>query len=110
MNPYRRQETQTVEDAFTTLVQRFATARPRTPMPSVNILGPASLGFHARQDIISLRRMLQALGVSVNVLAPWGASIDDLRRLPAAWLTVAPYRSWATTQPASWRRRSAHRR
>ncbi|MCB0070919.1 MAG: ferredoxin:protochlorophyllide reductase (ATP-dependent) subunit B [Caldilineaceae bacterium] len=92
VNPYRRQETQTVEDAFTTLVQRFATAQPRTPAPSVNILGPASLGFHARQDIISLRRMLQALGVSVNVLAPWGAGIDDLRRLPAAWLTVAPYR------------------
>jgi light-independent protochlorophyllide reductase subunit B len=30
--------------------------------------------------------------VQVNVVAPWGAGLDDLARLPAAWATIAPYR------------------
>lgn len=91
-NPYRMAETSAADGLFTTLVQKYASAQPLTAQPSVNILGPSSLGFHARHDLIALRRMLKVLGVAVNVVAPWGASIDDLRRLPAAWLTIAPYR------------------
>lgn len=91
-NPYRMQETAAAEGLFTELVRRYATAQQPTAQPSVNILGPASLGFHVRHDLTSLRRMLQTLGVQVNVVAPWGASVDDLRRLPAAWLNIAPYR------------------
>jgi light-independent protochlorophyllide reductase subunit B len=30
--------------------------------------------------------------VQINVIAPWGASLDDLKRLPAAWVNIAPYR------------------
>ncbi|MDW8404799.1 ferredoxin:protochlorophyllide reductase (ATP-dependent) subunit B [Chloroflexus sp.] len=91
-NPYRMQEIVAAESLFTDLVKRFAKPQPRTERPTVNILGPASLGFHARHDLISLRRMLKTLGIEVNVVAPWGATIADLRRLPAAWLTIAPYR------------------
>ncbi|MGB9739017.1 ferredoxin:protochlorophyllide reductase (ATP-dependent) subunit B [Chloroflexus sp.] len=91
-NPYRMQEIVAAESLFTDLVKRFAKPQSRTERPTVNILGPASLGFHARHDLISLRRMLKTLGVEINVVAPWGATIADLRRLPAAWLTIAPYR------------------
>lgn len=91
-NPYRMQEIVAAESLFTDLVKRYAQPQPRTERPTVNILGPASLGFHARHDLISLRRMLKTLGLEINVVAPWGASIADLRRLPAAWLTIAPYR------------------
>jgi len=91
-NPYRMQEIVAAESLFTDLVKRYAQPQPRTERPTVNILGPASLGFHARHDLISLRRMLNTLGLEINVVAPWGASIADLRRLPAAWLTIAPYR------------------
>ncbi len=91
-NPYRMQEIVAAESLFTDLVKRYAQPMPRTPLPTVNILGPSSLGFHARHDLISLRRMLKTLGIEVNVVAPWGASIDDLRRLSAAWVTIAPYR------------------
>ncbi|HMQ31160.1 MAG TPA: ferredoxin:protochlorophyllide reductase (ATP-dependent) subunit B, partial [Chloroflexaceae bacterium] len=91
-NPYRMQETVAAESLFTELVKKYAAPQPLTPYPSVNILGPSSLGFHARHDLISLRRMLKALGVQINVVAPWSASVDELRRLPAAWLTIAPYR------------------
>jgi light-independent protochlorophyllide reductase subunit B len=91
-NPYRMQEVSAAEGLFNVLVQRYAAARPLTPRPSVNLIGPASLGFHARHDLIALRRIMAALGVEINVVAPWGARLDDLRRLPAAWLNIAPYR------------------
>jgi light-independent protochlorophyllide reductase subunit B len=92
VNPYRLQEVLASEGLFALLVRRYARPQPRTPQPSVNILGPASLGFHARNDLICLRRMLAALGVQGNVVAPWGASLGDLERLPAAWVNIAPYR------------------
>lgn len=91
-NPYRMQETRSADGLFELLARRFARPQAPTPAPSVNILGPASLGFHVRSDLICLRRMLATLGVQVNVVAPLGASIGDLERLPAAWATIAPYR------------------
>ena len=63
----------------------------------MNPLGFTSLGFHLRANLTSIRRMLQALGIAVNVVAPCGAGIDDLRKLPAAWLNIAPYREIGTT-------------
>jgi light-independent protochlorophyllide reductase subunit B len=91
-NPYRMQEVRSADGLLTMLVQRFARPQAPLPTPSVNILGPASLGFHNRSDLICLRRMLATLGVQINVVAPLGASIHDLERLPAAWVTIAPYR------------------
>jgi light-independent protochlorophyllide reductase subunit B len=91
-NPYRMTETESSDRLFTTLVRRFATAQPLTKKPSVNFLGPISLGFHVRSDVIAMRRILNTLGIELNVIAPLGASLDDLKRLPAAWLNLAPYR------------------
>ncbi len=91
-NPYRMQEVGASDGLLTLLVERTATAQPRTTQPSVNLIGPASLGFHTRSDLIALKHMLRALGVQINVTAPWGASLDDLRRLPAGWVSIAPYR------------------
>ncbi|PIO49290.1 MAG: ferredoxin:protochlorophyllide reductase (ATP-dependent) subunit B [[Chlorobium] sp. 445] len=91
-NPYRMTETESSDRLFTLLVRRFAQAQPLTAQPSVNFLGPISLGFHVRSDVIAMRRMLNVLGIQLNVIAPLGASLDDLRRLPAAWLNIAPYR------------------
>lgn len=91
-NPYRMQEIVAAESLFTHLVKTYAAPASLTEQPSVNILGPASLGFHVKHDLVCLRRMLKTLGVQVNVVAPWGATLADLRRLPAAWVNLAPYR------------------
>ncbi len=91
-NPFRVQENEAAENFFTHLVKRFARKQEKTPKPSINFIGPASLGFHVRSDVIAMRRMMAALGVEINVIAPYGASMGDLKRLPAAWLNVAPYR------------------
>ncbi|HNP86466.1 MAG TPA: ferredoxin:protochlorophyllide reductase (ATP-dependent) subunit B [Kouleothrix sp.] len=91
-NPYRMAEVLSADGLFTQLTKRYARPQPLTARPSVNIIGPASLGFHVRTDLICLRRIMQTLGVQVNVIAPLGASLADMARLPAAWLNIAPYR------------------
>lgn len=91
-NPYRMQEITAAEGLFTELVKRYARPQPLTERPSVNIIGPASLGFHVRVDLICLRRMLNTLGIQLNVVAPLGASLADIARLPSAWVNIAPYR------------------
>lgn len=91
-NPYKMQEHGAAELVLTRLVREYARPQPLTEQPSVNILGPISLGFHVRSDVIWLRRALAALGVLVNVVAPLGADLGDLARLPAAWVNLAPYR------------------
>lgn len=92
VNPFRVAENEAAEGLFTELVKRFAAEQPKTEKPSVNLLGFTSLGFHLRSNLTSLRRMLKTLGIEVNVVAPWGAGIDDLKNLPAAWVNIAPFR------------------
>lgn len=91
-NPYRMQEITAAEGLFTELVKRYARPQTLTERPSVNIIGPASLGFHVRMDLICLRRMLKTLGIQLNVVAPLGAGLADIARMPAAWVNIAPYR------------------
>ncbi|MCW8815548.1 MAG: ferredoxin:protochlorophyllide reductase (ATP-dependent) subunit B, partial [Chlorobium sp.] len=91
VNPFRVQEHESAEGLFTELVRRYALEQSTTDKPSVNLLGFTSLGFHLRSDLISLRRILKTLGIEVNVVAPWGASIEDIRNLPAGWVNVVPY-------------------
>ena len=97
LNPFRVSENEAADGLLTELVKRFAAPQEKTAQPSVNLLGFTSLGFHLRANLTSIRRMLQTLGITVNAVAPWGASIDDLRNLPAAWLNIAPYREIGTT-------------
>lgn len=91
-NPYRVQEDEAADGLLTLLVNRYTNPMTPTARPSVNIIGPTSLGFHNRQDLISLKRMLATLGLEVNVVAPLGARLEDFKKLPQAWATVAPYR------------------
>ncbi len=56
--------------------------------PRCNVLGPTSLGFRDRDDVREVSALLQSLGVAINVVAPLGASPDDLRRLPDADFNV----------------------
>jgi light-independent protochlorophyllide reductase subunit B len=92
-NPYRVEEDEAANGLLTLMTQKFASQPlPPTAKPSVNIIGPISLGFHHKQDLISLRRMLAVMGLEVNVVFPLDASLDDVRHLPQAWATIAPYR------------------
>jgi light-independent protochlorophyllide reductase subunit B len=73
--------------------------------PRANLLGPTVLGFRCRDDVTEIRRLLDLLGVDVNVVAPLGASPDDIRRLPDADFNIDLYPEVSRTT-SSWLQRN----
>lgn len=64
----------------------------KTQKPSANILGIFTLGFHNQHDCRELKKLLNDLGVSINLIIPEGGSVTDLQKLPQAWFNIVPYR------------------
>jgi light-independent protochlorophyllide reductase subunit B len=65
--------------------------RPPGQRPRANLLGPTMLGFRCRDDVIEITRLLGQMGIDVNVVAPLGATVEDVRRLPDADFNVDLY-------------------
>ncbi len=59
--------------------------------PSANIIGPSSLGFRCRDDVTELTRLLNSLGIDVNVVAPLNASVADIKKIPQADFNISLY-------------------
>ena len=80
---------------------------PRDPerRPVANILGPTALGFRARDDVRALGELLAEAGVDLGVVAPLGATVADLRRLPAADVNVC-YAPELALSTCEWLRRT----
>ncbi len=69
--------------------------------PRANLLGPSALGFRCRDDVEEVRRLLDSVGIDVGVVAPEGASPEDLLRIPEADFNVCLYPEVARTA-CSW--------
>jgi len=102
MLAYARKENWGASETFYTLVRALLARQvpssdwqrpPRAEgkRPSVNLLGPSSLGFRCRDDIVEVRKLLDTIGVDINVTAPLGASPQDLMRIPEADANVCLY-------------------
>jgi light-independent protochlorophyllide reductase subunit B len=106
---YQKKENWGAAETFYHIVRSVVGAEPRERAPgggpSCNILGPTALGFHHRDDLVEIERLLGRLGVRVNVVAPLGASPDDLRRLTDADFNVVLYPEIADTT-ARWLERA----
>ncbi len=106
---YQRKENWGAAETFYRLVRAFAgrgrgADRERSSAASCNILGPTSLGFRHRDDLVEIRKLLEALGVTVNVVAPLGAGPADLARLPDAGFNILLYPEVAESA-AEWLKR-----
>lgn len=91
---YQKKENWGASETFYRLVRGLAGARRDRPLrdrKSCNILGPTALGFRCRDDVREIEKLLAALGVDVNVVAPLGASPKDLTRLGDADFNVLLY-------------------
>lgn len=94
MAAYSRKENWGASETFYHLVRALlgsqqgvsSTPIPREAgaLPTVNLLGPTKLGFRCRDDVREIVRLLESAGIGVNVVAPLGAGIDDLMRIPEA--------------------------
>ncbi len=73
--------------------------------PKANIIGPTALGFRCRDDIQEVIKLLAEIGVDVNVVAPLGATPDDLMRIPSADFNICLYPEIALTT-CKWLERS----
>ncbi|MGQ9659301.1 MAG: ferredoxin:protochlorophyllide reductase (ATP-dependent) subunit B [Thermochromatium sp.] len=78
---------------------------PQGTRPKANLLGPTALGFRCRDDINEVTRLLDWIGVDVNLVAPLGATPADLLRIPEADFNVCLYPEVAD-QACDWLRRS----
>ncbi|MEN2787902.1 ferredoxin:protochlorophyllide reductase (ATP-dependent) subunit B [Sphingomonas qilianensis] len=98
---YQRKENWGAAETFYQLVRRMCSASNSAPvgegMKKANILGPTALGFRHRDDVIEIRRLLETLGIGINVVAPLGATPADLARLPEADFNICLYPEIADT-------------
>jgi light-independent protochlorophyllide reductase subunit B len=113
---YQRKENWGASETFYQIVRTLV---PRTPRhrdgdadqpthlrrPSCNLLGPTALGFRHRDDVREITRLLGALGIEINVIAPLGASPADIARLGEADFNVVLYPETAA-QAAQWMQRN----
>jgi len=93
---YQRKENWGAAETLLQLVRRMVPPVRRAPRaPGVrarcNVLGPTALGFRHRDDLREILSLLGAIGVDVNVVAPWEATPSDLARLGEADFNVVMY-------------------
>lgn len=93
---YQRKENWGAAETFYALVRKLADPALRPAAregrrPLANILGPCALGFRNRDDVVEITRLLDEIGVDVNLVAPLGATPDDLRRIGAADFSILLY-------------------
>ena len=103
---YQKKENWGAAETFYQLVRAFAGSHAlpvgavRAPReagrrPSCNLLGATALGFRHRDDLVEITKLLDRLGIDVNVAAPMsaagGATPADLTRLGDADFNVVLY-------------------
>lgn len=92
---YSKKENWGASESFYYLVRHVLAARSDTPheppgndpgseRPTANLLGLTSLGFRCRDDVTEVTKLLDAVGIEVNVVAPLNATVDELARIPEA--------------------------
>ncbi len=101
---YQRRENWGAAETFYQVVRALSVRPPeaparREPGRRCNILGPTALGFRHRDDVTEVRRLLEALGIEVSLVAPLGASAADIGRIGEADFNVVLYPEIA--QPAA---------
>jgi 3,8-divinyl chlorophyllide a/chlorophyllide a reductase subunit Z len=71
-------------------VPHMPAPRPRT----VNIIGPSLGCFNAPSDLHEVRRLLEGIGVEINLVYPYQSSIADTPKLADAAANIVLYREF----------------
>lgn len=117
---YQKKENWGAAETFYQMVR--ALAKPSNKVaatdaaPSCNILGPSALGFRHRDDLREIHMLLERMGIRVNVVAPLGATAEDLARLTDADFNVVLYpevamsaATWLQKRPDAFYKSRAYR-
>jgi light-independent protochlorophyllide reductase subunit B len=93
---YQKKENWGAAETFYRLVRALAGTptgdhRPHRGGSCCNVLGPTVLGFRHRDDVAEVTRLIESIGIAINVVAPLGATPSDLTRLGEADFNVVMY-------------------
>lgn len=109
---YQRKENWGAAESFYQIVRKLAdreirptSAKGRRPI--ANLLGPTALGFRHRDDVAEIRKLLDQLGIDINLVAPLGATPDDIRAIGAADFNIVLYPEIGD-EAARWLEREFH--
>lgn len=107
---YSKKENWGASETFYQIVRSLAPHGPEAEKiegarPSCNILGPTALGFRHRDDVTEIVRLLDGLGIDVNVVAPLDAEVRDILLLRQADFNIVLYPEIAASA-AQWLKRT----
>lgn len=85
------------ESANSSHYDQFDSSTGSAPRPKANLLGPTSLGFRCRDDVVEICGLLEQIGIDVNVVAPLNATTSELHRIPQADFNICLYPEIART-------------
>ena len=88
---YQRKENFGADETFFQIVKTLSRPLERTSEITCNLIGPTALGFRHRDDVLEMTKLLNSMGITVNVCAPYGATPKDIELIAQAHFNVLMY-------------------
>ena len=88
---YQRKENFGADETFFQIVKTLSRPLEKTSEITCNLLGPTALGFRHRDDVLEMTKLLNSMGIKVNVCAPYGAAPKDIEQISQAHFNVLMY-------------------
>ena len=88
---YQRKENFGADETFFQIVKTLSRPLEKTNEITCNLIGPTALGFRHRDDVLEMTKLLNSMGVTVNVCAHYGATQKDIGFISQAHFNVLMY-------------------
>ena len=88
---YQRKENFGADETFFQIVKTLSKPLEKTSEITCNLIGPTALGFRHRDDVLEMTKLLNSMGIKVNVCAPYGAAPKDIELISQAHFNVLMY-------------------
>ena len=67
---YQRKENFGADETFFQIVKTLSRPLEKTSEITCNLIGPTALGFRHRDDVLEMTKLLNSMGIKVNICAP----------------------------------------
>ena len=88
---YQRKENFGADETFFQIVKTLSRPLEKTSEITCNLIGPTALGFRHRDDVLEMTKLLNSMGIKVNICAPYGATPQDIELISQAHFNVLMY-------------------
>lgn len=88
---YQRKENFGADETFFQIVKTLSRPLEKTSEITCNLIGPTALGFRHRDDVLEMTKLLNSMGIKINICAPYGAKPKDIELISQAHFNVLMY-------------------